>query len=110
MTPLALKDLCPVYDSEHAKVPRCALRGPRRSDRSDYRSRSRSILANDHGVCLLQGPAILRALAAESDKRMGAVDNVRRDLVRGHSTLTRCFTIDEGRTDIENVCGTISGT
>jgi hypothetical protein len=65
-----------------------------------------------YGVSLPQGPAVfetsLQSRISSSDTSMTLVANS----VRGGSTLSgyQCFTIDEGRTDMEFVCGTISGT
>ena len=65
-----------------------------------------------YGVSLPQGPAVfetsLQSRISSTDTSMTLVANS----VRGGSTLSgyQCFTIDEGRTDAEFVCGTISGT
>jgi hypothetical protein len=73
---------------------------------------TRSLLPQDFGVSLPQGPAVfetsLQSRISSSDTSMTLVANS----VRGGSTLSgyQCFTIDEGRTDMEYICGTISGT
>jgi hypothetical protein len=65
-----------------------------------------------YGVSLPQGPAVfetsLQSRISSSDTSMTLVANS----VRGGSTLSgyQCFTIDEGRSDMEFVCGTVSGT
>ena len=70
------------------------------------------IVQPDYGVSLPQGPAVfetsLQSRISSTDTSMTLVANS----VRGGSTLSgyQCFTIDEGRTDAEFVCGTISGT
>jgi microcystin-dependent protein len=64
------------------------------------------------GVALPQGVAIfetsLQGRISASDTSMTLVANS----VRGGSTLSgyQCFTVDEGRSDAEFICGTISGT
>ncbi|MGE3779932.1 MAG: hypothetical protein AB7F89_22275 [Pirellulaceae bacterium] len=61
---------------------------------------------------LPQGAAVfetsLQSRISSTDTSMTLVSNS----VRGGSTLSgyNCFTIDEGRTDMEYVCGTVSGT
>src|SRR4051794_33818528 len=63
-------------------------------------------------VTLPQGPAVfetsLQSRISSTDTSMTLVANS----VRGGSSLSgyQCFTIDEGRTDAEFVCGSISGT
>jgi hypothetical protein len=70
------------------------------------------LTAPDYGVALPQAPAVfetsLQSRISATDTSMTLVSNS----VRGGSTLSgyQCFTIDEGRTDAEFVCGTISGT
>lgn len=64
------------------------------------------------GVALPQGPAVfetsLQDRISSTDTSLTLVANS----VRGGSALTgyNCFTIDEGRTDMEYVCGSVSGT
>jgi hypothetical protein len=65
-----------------------------------------------YGVALPQGPALfetsLQSRISSTDTSMTLVANS----VRGGSSLSgyQCFTLDEGRTDAEFVCGSISGT
>jgi hypothetical protein len=72
---------------------------------------TRSVVPHNFGVLLPQGPAVfetsLQSRITSSDTSMTLVANS----VRGGSSLSgyQCFTIDEGRTDMEYVCGTISG-
>lgn len=66
----------------------------------------------DYGVALPQAPAVFET---SLQNRISAVDTsmtLVSNSVRGGSSLSgyQCFTIDEGRTDAEYVCGTISGT
>ena len=71
-----------------------------------------AIFQPNYGVSLPQGPAVfetsLQSRISSTDTSMTLVANS----VRGGSTLSgyQCFTIDEGRTDAEFVCGTISAT
>jgi hypothetical protein len=58
--------------------------------------------AHDFSVSLPQGPAVFET------SLQSRISNS----VRGGSSLSgyQCFTVDEGRTDMEYVCGTVSGT
>src|SRR4051794_32524444 len=64
------------------------------------------------GAALPSGTAVfetsLQSRISSTDTSMALVSNS----VRGGSSLSgyNCFTIDEGRTDAEYVCGTVSGT
>jgi|ERR1700738_1597469 hypothetical protein len=64
------------------------------------------------GATLPSGTAVfeasLQSRISSTDTSMTLVANS----VRGGTALTgfQCFTVDEGRTDAEYICGTISGT
>ena len=64
------------------------------------------------GVAAPQGPAVfetpLQDRISSTDTSLSLVSAT----VRGGTALSgfNCFTIDEGRTDMEYVCGTVSGT
>lgn len=64
------------------------------------------------GTALPQGPAVfetsLQDRISSTDTSLTLVSGT----VRGSTALSgyNCFTIDEGRTDMEYVCGTVSGT
>lgn len=66
----------------------------------------------NYGLAIPQAPALfetsLQSRISTSDTSMTLVSNS----LRGGSSLSgyQCFTIDEGRSDAEFVCGTISGT
>src|SRR5436853_4631263 len=68
--------------------------------------------AQELGASLPQGAAVfetsLQSRISSTDTSMTLVANS----VRGGSALSgyNCFTLDEGRTDSEYVCGTVSGT
>lgn len=64
------------------------------------------------GLAVPQGPAVfetsLQDRISSTDTSLSLVSPT----VRGGTALSgfNCFTLDEGRTDIEYVCGTVSGT
>src|SRR3954467_1295825 len=68
--------------------------------------------APDFGASLPSGTAVfetsLQSRISSTDTSLTLVANS----VRGGSSLSgfQCFTVDEGRTDAEYLCGTVSGT
>jgi hypothetical protein len=72
----------------------------------------RHLQSPSYGLALPEGPAVfetsLQDRISSTDTSLTLVANS----VRGGSALSgyQCFTIDEGRTDMEYVCGSVSGT
>lgn len=64
------------------------------------------------GVALPQGPAVFETSLLSAITSSATSLTLTANSVRGGSSLsgTNCFTIDEGKAEREDVCGTVSGT